>query len=135
MIFIYILLVYGITNIVVQGSIFDGFKSFLEDKVIESNTRYIKVFLNRFITLINCPMCSGFWIGAIIGLLYGPFENWNIIFNGTFYSGTTWLIYCLTQFLGQGLTTERQINIQNNLSFEEEPEKEKDKNKKEILRG
>jgi len=101
------LLVYGITNIIVNGSIFDILKKKLKDAAVTRDS----YLLEMLYTLVNCPMCSGFWIGAIIGIFLGPFPFWNIIFNGGLYSGTTWIIYCITQFLGQGYDPNRTINV------------------------
>ena len=89
--FIYVLLVFGITNIVVRGSIFDSFRDWLEKK--SENIWFFK----KISTLVNCPMCFGFWAGAFVGFFYGPFDWWNILFNGGVYSATTWIIWLLLQ--------------------------------------
>ena len=121
-----VLLVYGITNIIVRGSILDSAKDQLETAIV--NTKgFLKKFLTMILKLSNCPMCTGFWIGAIIGLFYGPYSSWNVLFNGAFYSGTCWLLHCITQYLGQGETPDNTVNIYN--CDEEEP------NKKEVLLG
>ncbi len=125
-----VLLVYGLTNIVVRGSIFDGIKDKLEDKMISSNNKVVKWGLQKFLTLTSCPMCTGFWIGAGVGYLYGPFEEWNVIFNGAIYSGICWLFHCFTQALGQGDPVENTINIYNVVEDEEEED-----DKKEVLYG
>lgn len=131
-----ILLVYGITNIIVRGVIFDGIKDKLEDLMFSSKG-VIKWFLSKFLTLTNCPMCTGFWIGAAIGALYGPFEQWNVLFNGAFYSGTCWLLHCVTQYLGQGQEPDNNINIFNKFSVEEyeDEDDEEPETKKEVLLG
>jgi len=56
-------------------------------------------------------MCFGFWAGALVGYFYGPFNAINIIFNGALYSGTTWIISCLVQYLGNGFDPARTINM------------------------
>lgn len=39
-------------------------------------------------------MCLGFHAGWIWGLTgNGPFDYWNIIMNGAFYSATSWIIH------------------------------------------
>ena len=116
------LLVYGITNIIVRGTIFDGIKEKLEDWMIATEKPFIKWCLRKFLTLTNCPMCTGFWIGAIIGIIYGPFVYWNILFNGSLYSGLCWILHCITQFLGQGDEPERSLTVYM-MKAEEEEEK------------
>lgn len=44
--------------------------------------------------LFACPMCLGFWLGIISGLLiFSP--TGNIIADGFFGSATSWIIYLL----------------------------------------
>lgn len=95
-ILISILTVYGITKIITSGTIFDSLKSKLN---------------NFFQTLLNCPLCTSFWVGVFLGAFYGPFPFWNIIFNGAFYSGCIWIITCLVQFLGNGYDPNRSVNV------------------------
>lgn len=124
-----ILLVYGITNIIVRGSIFDSSKDKLEDVIVNGNAFFRKMS-SITLKLSNCPMCAGFWVGAAVGAFYGPYNEYNILFNGAFYSGTCWLLHCITQYLGQGEKPEQIINIYNGEEYEEE-----ENNKKEVLLG
>jgi hypothetical protein len=108
-----IICVYGICNILSNGSIFNSFREYLKDK---------SEFLH---TLITCPMCLGFWVGIGLGLFYGPFAWWNPL-NGPFYSATTWMIHCIIQFFGAGYDPSRTINV-----IISEPIKIQDENKNE----
>ena len=121
-ILILILLAFGITKIVNSGTIFDPFKAFLERK----NCKFL-------LTILNCPLCFGFWVGALIGYLYGPFYLYNIIFNGAFYSGCTWLLTCLSHYLGNGYDPTRSIIV----NFDSPIEIKKDINngEKQVLKG
>lgn len=105
-----ILVAYGVTNIVTQGSIFYSFREWFGTSMVSSNR--LKWLYGKIYKLLNCPMCFGFWVGILVGAFLGPFPAWNIIFNGSLYSGTTWLIFCLAQFLGQGYDPSRTINVQ-----------------------
>ena len=49
----FILCAYGLTQILVYGSIFD-------------KIRPAKTWLNGFGELFHCPMCMGFWVGAFL---------------------------------------------------------------------
>lgn len=106
-----ILVCYGMSNIIVQGSIFYPFKEWLEEYIPNTKYRFIEKILSKFYTLINCPMCTGFWVGAICGIFLGPFVWWNLLFNGCLYSGTTWLLWCFAQKLGQGEDPAMTHNI------------------------
>ena len=105
-----ILVAYGITNIVTQGTIFYAFREWFAAKMVTA-TRFKGLYGSMY-KLLNCPMCFGFWVGVLVGAFCGPFPALNVIFNGALYSGTTWIIYCLTQFLGQGYDPARTVNVQ-----------------------
>ena len=49
----FILAAYGMTQLIVYGSIF-------------SKVRPTKEWLNGFGELFNCPMCMGFWVGMFL---------------------------------------------------------------------
>ena len=106
-----ILCAYGLTNIITQGTIFDGFKEKLSEISIRRENGFIKWCLDKFITLINCPMCTGFHVGWFIGIFFGPFVWWNFIFNGAVYSGTCWIIHSFVQYLGNGNDPTRSVLI------------------------
>lgn len=52
---LFILICFGLTNIVVYGSIFDKIK-------LKENIYFKKLF--------NCCMCMGFWVGIIVFLCF-----------------------------------------------------------------
>jgi hypothetical protein len=54
---IYILIGWGITDILVNGSILDGIRNFFLVKI---------PFLGK---LFTCIQCSGFWVGIFLGIL------------------------------------------------------------------
>ena len=107
------LVVYGITNIIVRGAIFDPLKSKLEDIHIASKSKIMTTLTGKLLAFMNCPMCTGFWVGVVVGIAYGPFAPWNIIMNGGLFSGTCWILHCITQFLGQGNEPERTLTVYN----------------------
>jgi hypothetical protein len=58
-ILIFILLSYGISNIVVHGSIFDGFRELMKE-----------VSPNFFGTLFSCMICFPTWVGFILSFVF-----------------------------------------------------------------
>lgn len=112
--FIACLLCYGITNILVQGSIFESFKRWLIDKSLVKYSFYTAIVSNLasfILKIMNCPMCAGFHVGWFIGIFCGPFAWWNVIFNGAVFSGTTWIIFSIVQFLGNGDDPSRAVML------------------------
>jgi hypothetical protein len=71
----YLLSCAGTTIILVQGVIFqwmrDGFENFGLGK------------------LINCSMCTGFWVGVFLAIMFGLKDEW------IFYAGTASSVFSL----------------------------------------
>ncbi len=94
-IILFILLAYGITNIVVFGSIFVNWRNFWYQKSP-------KIFGKLF----TCPMCLSFWVGGILSYIVSnnglctPFLEYGItnlplvwFFDACFTSGCVWIIH------------------------------------------
>jgi hypothetical protein len=96
MLLVNILTVYGIANIITGSGLFSPIKNKATGR------------LNEF---LNCMMCVGFQIGWVLGVFDGPFSWWNVILNGGFYSGTTWLLHTLVVYLGAGDYPVRILNV------------------------
>jgi len=62
LLFIYILITYGLTNIVAKENIFKFFRLF-----IQKHSKFIY-------KMIKCPTCLGFWVGLILFLFIKPFD-------------------------------------------------------------
>ena len=96
---------YGITNIVVYGSIFNGPRNAINKA---SNTpkfplRGFFVFLSD---MTSCPMCFSTWFGFFAGIfLYSPvheilgvnpYASW--FFDGMLASGSVWAINSIIEW-------------------------------------
>lgn len=101
-IFIFVLTVYGITNIAVFGAIFDSLRLY-----------FLKISPNFLGKMITCPMCASTWVGFILSSVFifwglpqlSPFTSigldvkWLCIFlDGCFASGTTWFIHTIQEY-------------------------------------
>lgn len=73
----------GITIILTSGAILDGFRTWVANR---------SIFLGK---LIDCPMCSGFWVGLLYGLWTAPFSA--ILFGGMI-SLSSWVIFTLVDY-------------------------------------
>lgn len=102
-ILIFILLNYGMANIIVYGSIFEGFRKFWES-----------VSPNFFGKLFRCMMCTPFWTGVLLSttfqligysnlspLVYHGLDNifLSIFFDAVLVSGSTWLLHTTQEML------------------------------------
>jgi len=60
------LISYGITSIIVWGSIFDWFRALLSKwSEVKNITHYIGLFLKK---LTSCVLCTSTWVGFFLGL-------------------------------------------------------------------
>jgi hypothetical protein len=97
---IFIFLAYGITNIIVFGSIFEPWRNF-----------WLKTNPNFFGKLFTCPLCLSTWIGGILSMLFTyfgyqtPFTEYGItilplliFLDACFTSGCVWLIHTLQEY-------------------------------------
>tara|TARA_R110000751_G_scaffold76233_1_gene153449 strand:+ start:2253 stop:2573 length:321 start_codon:yes stop_codon:yes gene_type:complete len=98
-----ILVGYGISNIVVFGSLFEGFRNFTDT-----------ISPNFFGKLFSCMMCTPWWVGFSLSLgtqltgytQFSPFYSYgleciyiSIFLDACLISGTTWLIHSLQDYL------------------------------------
>lgn len=100
---IFVLLNYGISNIIVFGSIFNSFRDFWE-----------RVNPSFFGTLFSCMICTPFWTGFLTSTTFqlmgypqfSPLANYgmdniylSVFLDGCLASGTTWLIHTIQEKL------------------------------------
>ena len=105
---VWFLMSYGLMNIMVYGSIFQGLRDFLsqwgQNKTLPFN------FLGKFLSgLISCPLCFSTWGGFVLSLLiYSPTNDmFNIpiwgswFFDGILSSGAVWAINSVIEWYEQ----------------------------------
>jgi len=101
---IWAIVAYGMTNILVYGSIFNN----LRNKIHRwGDSKGLLSGLGLFLSgLISCVLCTSTWVGFFIGIfVYSP---WNIIigeslwyswfFDGMFASGAVWAINAIVEW-------------------------------------
>jgi hypothetical protein len=128
---LWMLIGYGISNIVVYGKIFNQPRQFIfklsesKIKIVNKPTTFIK-------EMISCMMCFGFHCGWFLSLiLYSPVSNllnaspyisW--FFDACLASGTTWIINSIVEWYEENRPVyQRTIKM----------EKEEDDNNKRIF--
>ena len=81
---IWILVCYGITNVVTGSSIMEPIR--------EKSWKIHK----KIGELLSCPMCFGFWSGLFVSLLWQSPTN-NLLLDCFLASGTCWLLHTYEQ--------------------------------------
>jgi hypothetical protein len=99
------ILSYGLMNIMVYGSIFQGLRDFFK---YWGNTPKIPLqFFGNFISgILSCPMCFGVWSGFFLGLVvFSPVHTlfglpiWGSwFFDGILSSGAVWAINAVVEY-------------------------------------
>lgn len=106
--FLWMILTYGMSNILVYGSIFNKPRNFItKQSEIEKN-----IFQGFFIFLrdmLSCMMCTPTWVGFFFGIfLYSPvsqilnvtpYISW--FFDGMVASGSVWGINSIIEWFEQ----------------------------------
>lgn len=103
------LITFGLSLLIVHGSIFHGLKEKFKSYPIKNT--YISWFRNKLHEMSNCMLCASFWIGTIAGAYFGLLPWWNAPGNGGILVGASWLLNCLSGFLGNGSDPGRVYNI------------------------
>ena len=98
-IIVFELLVYGITNIVVFGSIFESWRNF-----------WNKLNPSFFGKLMSCPLCLSTWVGGVLSITFSyfgyetPFSIYGItllplrvFLDACLSSGVCWLIHTIQE--------------------------------------
>ena len=113
---VWTVMAYGITNIVVYGSIFNGPREFIREYA-ESDKPFNE-FAEFVMKMTSCVMCFGVWVGFFAGLfLYSPtnqilgvnnYSSW--FFDGMLSSGGVWIINSIVEWFEEN----RPANKHNN---------------------
>jgi hypothetical protein len=102
---LWMVMAYGMTNILVYGSIFNGTRKFIkewgDDKVIAFNG-----FFNFVSGILTCMMCCSTWVGFFLGFfVYSPVNemlgvsSWGSwFFDGMLASGAVWAINAIVEW-------------------------------------
>jgi hypothetical protein len=113
---VWMIMAYGITNIVVYGTIFNKPRNLIK-RWAESKLPfdYVGVFIRD---MTACPMCFGVWFGFFAGLfLYSPIHEflgvkqyYSWFFDGMLSSGSVWIINSIIEWF-----EENRPNNNNNV--------------------
>ena len=122
---IFMLVAYGMTTIMVYGSIFNGLRQSIHNW---GNSDYMAFNgLGKFISdLIQCMLCTGTWTGFFLSLtMFSPIHNFiglneyvSIFFDGMFSAGSVWAINAIIEWFEE--------NRPQKVQHYEEPETEQE---------
>lgn len=102
---LWMIMAYGMTNILVYGSIFKGMRDTIkmlgENEIVPFNG-----FFNFISGIVSCMMCCSTWVGFFFGIfVYSPVHemlgitNWGSwFFDGLLASGAVWAINAIVEW-------------------------------------
>lgn len=107
MIFIWVLIAYGMTSIIVWGSIFEPMRTFFCELSKKDNL-LVRSFGSFFKGLTTCMLCTGTWVGFFLGEFFftpslyffhfNPMEiHW--FYDGMFAAGSVWALNAFVEML------------------------------------
>lgn len=92
--FLWMIMAYGMTSILVWGSIFEDLRN------------WIKSVSGFFGDLISCTLCTSTWVGFFLSICFGGLvtkyfeinQYVGIFFDGMFTAGAVWAINSIIEF-------------------------------------
>ena len=102
---LWMVMAYGLSNILVYGSIFNGPRNFIFNQA-DHGFRLFTGFFKFLKGMLSCMMCTPVWVGFFFGIfLYSPVHellnvtSWGSwFFDGMLASGAVWAINAVVEF-------------------------------------
>lgn len=104
-IFLWMIMSYGLSNILVYGSIFNGPRNLINKWAANEHTPFqgFWVFLSD---MLKCMMCTPTWVGFFLGFfIYSPIHEYlevpiyvSWFFDGMLCSGSVWAINAIIEW-------------------------------------
>jgi hypothetical protein len=119
------LVAYGMTTILVYGSIFNGFRQSIHNW---GNNEFAPFqFLGKFLSgLISCVLCTSTWLGFFLSMIMfspvhtfiGLNEYFSVFFDGMLSAGSVWAINAIIEWFEE--------NRPQKVEYYQEPENEQE---------
>lgn len=110
---LWVLMAYGMSTILVYGSIFEPTREFIHKW--GNSTNYPYQGLGKFLSgLISCMLCTSTWVGFFFSIVIGGLTeqhlgiHWmpSIFFDGMFTAGSVWAINAIVEFFEENRFTK-----------------------------
>ena len=129
---IFMLVAYGMTTILVYGSIFNGLRNLIHTSANDENIGPIKSIFGFISELIQCMLCTGTWVGFFLSLtMFSPIHNliglnpyYSVFFDGMFSAGSVWAINAIIEWFEENRPVKQQVYIDNIEQGEEQTEEQ-----------
>jgi hypothetical protein len=115
-ILIWLLAAYGMSNILVYGSIFQGLRNWFRE-MGNSNIPVINSVFKFISDLVGCMMCTSTWTGFFMSFVaYSPWHEMlgvnqyaSIFFDGMLASGAVWAINAIIEWFEENRPSNNNV--------------------------
>ena len=113
---IFMLVAYGMTTILVYGSIFNGLRQSIHNWGNSDHMAFNS--LGKFMSeLIKCILCTSTWIGFFLSLtMFSPIhcfiglnEYFSVFFDGMFSAGSVWAINAIVEWFEENRLSKQKV--------------------------
>jgi hypothetical protein len=117
---IFMLAAYGMTTILVYGSIFNGLRSFIHEQANTETPNILTPGFKFVSELIQCMLCTGTWTGFFLSLtMFSPVhtfiglnEYYSVFFDGIFSAGSVWAINAIIEWFEENRPVKEQVYVE-----------------------
>ena len=103
---IFMLVAYGMTTIMVYGSIFNGLRNGIHKLGSDEGFFLIRPIFKFISELIQCMLCTSTWVGFFLSLVFfSPIHNFiglneyvSVFFDGMLSAGSVWAINAIIEW-------------------------------------
>jgi hypothetical protein len=128
-ILIWLLSAYGMSNILVYGSIFQGLRNWFR-RVGDSGIPVLSQLFGFISDLVSCMMCTSAWSGFFMSFVaYSPWHEMlgvnqyaSIFFDGLLASGAVWGINAIVEWFEENRLSNQKIETTYIVEDENEPQ-------------
>jgi len=125
---IFMLAAYGMTTILVYGSIFNGVRNFIHEQANAETTNILTPRFKFVSELIQCMLCTGTWSGFLLSLtMFSPVhhfiglnEYYSIFFDGMLSAGSVWAINAIIEWFEENRQSNQKVEMTYIIPEEEE---------------
>ena len=128
---IFMIAAYGMTTILVYGSIFNGLRNWIH-KNAEPNIKWALLTpIFSFVSdLIKCMLCTSTWVGFFLSLtMFSPVsyfiglnEYYSVFFDGMLSAGSVWAINAIIEWFEENRLSNQRQEI--NCTIQEEKQEQ-----------
>jgi len=123
---IFMLVAYGMTTILVYGSIFNGLRDGIHTAGSDEGFVFTRPVFKFISELIKCILCTSTWVGFFLSLtFFSPIHNFiglneyvSVFFDGMLSAGSVWAINAIIEWFEE--------NRPQKVEYYQEPENEQE---------